>query len=750
MNLNAYQQLLLSSYESNSEENRQIALHSLLSFIQANLKQVFQFTLDILSNSFPSKIKFLSISLIRQIYRVPEESQLPILIEFSHPLFNSSFSLIQSEICLEIAAVLGEILVFLSDHNIDIKSTIEEILSFFPQVTIKRGIFEIFIILCENIELDSQIVFFFLNFFSSNPSYSNDFDLIAAIQFLTQISTMENFSFDEKISMNLFPFLINYLNTPNIRIRESVYICLATFCKYQLLFVNFIDISIISQFILSDLSQENCIKEISLFIKKIIKYHFEKFSTFIINMIPIFYSISIAHKESEVVDFGEEKSIDHFAALSVIEYCLKYHPDQFSQVLSFLDFDSSKPQIREISFRLLSSIFEFVALNQETLLLSLKSISIHMFDINRRVIESSLWALLSFCCHATTPLEFVMDFFLQETGRTLFDCLSIYFDKCEDKEMAIVSAISIEIICIFALENVYNCFEMLFNQLFQFHISLINTNLQFIKIRIEKALLTLISSEIQSNMLLSAYHFLHEFIECKNENEFNFLCELICAYFSFHNECDPNLIPLLINDLQTIISSESISSITALYLSQEDQVPLDRSFLFHLFESNTEIAIDSIILYSIEHLDLSLLTNLNPLIDDKHQQILIPLIEKVERENEDVDQLNIPILNEFYDSCLFSDYIRLISAIISVSESPQPWIEFAIGIFNKEDEEIIYDSIIDIVQLFESFAASDLETFQRVIIESQRDKAILISALEIEDISQTAKLLLTMLEIPSS
>ncbi|OHT14683.1 hypothetical protein TRFO_14857 [Tritrichomonas foetus] len=730
--------LLSQTIDSQYNTSKQ-ALHTLQNFADTNLSSFFSLCFLVLDDTnLDFNIKFLVLSLVKFIYCIETQKERNDLIQISLDLISKCFSLFPI-IPYQSGLLSAEVIFYLSDFmNID--QFIFTLFSLLSNNDFIKGSIEAFIYLCTEIELNSTILNQLLNFILQNYSLSDDL-LSKLIDLLTLLFTNQKNDFENFQHEIFSSFLSNILK--KINLRPTIYYFLATIIKFNTEKINLFNTQDLFQHIYQDLSNKTNIQSISYLLRKFIKKNL--YFSIIFQFLPLLYHISCTQLKA-TIDLEEEFD-DQIASFSVIEQMIVLLDEKsLNFFLPFLDFESNVPQIREISFRILSNLFICCSFTNEQIIQFLNLISNHLNDENLRVRESSLWSLHSIIAKKIVPLELIFP---------LCERISNFFNDHQ-----VLAAISCEILKEFAIENTCNstCY------LIDFFIHLLQNSLSvFLLLRIQKALLSICSCllfnpEVILNILFKFTNLLNnpETKSILKENIPNkFIYVLIEQILTnLNNIIDINdhyhflkiLFHLLFHLLIKEITVESISAITSLFILCH---PSDNSILFNIYQNNPQISINSIIHFSIIKNEISMIPHFWSFIEDKRKQFFKPFYRHLSADNFDFDCSlveQIQIFYEIYEGEFFKDMLKIIEVIVSSTSHCENWIEFGFKIIIGKDVNSFTTNEIKQALLFlQSAAASNFQQFLHCSASSNI-KLFLSNSQNIEEFMILSQTLLKFLQ----
>lgn len=750
--------LLSNSYES-SNETRKTSIIRLFQYIENELEQFLTAIVNILQSKTDTKFIFLSLALIRRIYQHYDQECVDILIQNSESLVQACISLLQSEVSAQSGATMAEIIIFLSDFEINVNQIIQLLTENLQTNSVKVGIFEFFIIICTEIDLDPEIYFSLISYVIDPQFLSIDSqnDVINGIQMLSHIILEKCQLIDSNLLANIINFLLSALSVNEYK--SSVYFCFAILAKECALSQQIILDHSFYEELMNDLSNCICLSEIYYFLRKSIKNSSlipSDSPTFYTNILSLLYSISTSHQKVEI-EVGIDEDYDNDSiAFSVIDQLISTHKNGLLPVIKpYLIFNSEIPQIREIGIKILNSIIINCKLEEQELLDFLEIIFTHINDPSFRVKEVSLWALHAFCYQKVLPLEIVKEFYEKE-DLSFIESLLSFFGEIDDNNSSILAAISCEILSLFAIKNIDRCFQAIFDILFRFifdsesHKTNSNSNLAFVQIRIEKVLLKMCSNSFDDEDLI--LYVLSTFSTCLSQllhldlkkseqliDFHNFLCEMIDQFLqnnilclsSFDLDHFQDLITNLINGLMEFVTGNSISALTSLFTSFGDYISSNLNVLYQLFESYQNESIDSIIRYSINQSNFLLIEQFWEIIEDKHNMFFVPLINSIKNEEVALNESHIQIFENLFDPLFLNDFLIILEIIISNNDNAENWIELGFRILNslkqQQDqnengdhkiEEIFQQNINLIIKFFQSAEASNnIELCRKLFVD---------------------------------
>lgn len=265
--------LLSNSYDS-PNETRKSSIILLFQYMEADLDCFLKSIINILQNNPETRIKFLSLSLIRYIYQYYDQVQIDILTQVSEILIESCISLLQSEIAVQSGATLAEISIFLSTFDMNIDQIVHSLIQNLEQNTIEAGSFEFFNTVCDEINIDSSLYFTIINFIT-NPEFlsqANQIDVIKGIQLISHIILRDIILIELDTLTSIVNFLISAIST--FEYKSSVYICFAYLVKKSSYFQHITLDQFFFEELLNDLENENCVFEICYFLRRSIKSNY--------------------------------------------------------------------------------------------------------------------------------------------------------------------------------------------------------------------------------------------------------------------------------------------------------------------------------------------------------------------------------------------------------------------------------------------------------------------------------------------
>ena len=710
--------LILNTAISKNNNEQQNSYYLLFQYIAQNPYNFLEKCLFFLKNeAVNDNSKILIIYLLKNIFLENQIINSQILLNYSNDILQTIISLF-IKFPLHAGALAATITIFIYNNiNADIiPNMIKNIFQLYNSLDFLRGTYEYLIDLFMNIEIDQNVAGSVYNFILAHLNLSIPDDI--TIEGIFLLSILFKFQFITSNLDMIFSSLFHLLDTTSSdKLFSYIYECFYSLLKYNNIEIDDIFIISIQSRIIQDL------ENISTFKKYFNIYYLAKTLKILVKMnylvsydriIPLIYNIFISHQKIDIdLDEDYDNSISSFSIIEEIIYHNRFEMKLYFLKNKFINFDSRQPQVIELSFRILSSLIITSSFTLEEINTIIQLVIKNLSNENMRIREAVLWTLHSICLVDYFPLNYIYDL----SFKTLNYYIKYSPNNDEINNFVILSAISYEILSLFASHNICNQIHNIFQILLE---RLIQTRNSFLYIRLDK-LLSKIAEKINPIFIIECIN--NYFLNKINGNKYTWNSIYAILDSSMKNDSSIQLIEKhdIITFLLKNINKKSIFTLTKFLLKSNNKD--DYSYLIDLFNRYPKISISSIILYSIEQCDFSLFSQYWNLVKDK-----ISVIKQITQKN-DVDYFykisyQIQIFMEIYESTYFCEFLSLIDIIISntINEETEKWIYFGmqiiiqkLSIFNQEYQQISFKETKKIISFLETVAGSSLEYFINII-----------------------------------